>query len=49
MKDRTPNLESYEEGGSITGRKIRTNAENIDLPTKDDGLLSPYRDDEPES
>ena len=45
MSDSTPSLETYEEGGSITARKMRTAAAKIDLPKEDDGLLSPYRDD----
>jgi len=40
----TPSLETYEEGGSITARKMRAAAEKIDVPKQDDALLSPYRD-----
>lgn len=45
MIDRTPTLETYEEGGSITAQKLRTVAKKIEVPKLDDRLLSPYRDD----
>ncbi len=45
MSDATPDLETYEEGGSISAQKMRKAADRIDVPKKDDRLLSPYRDD----
>ncbi len=41
----TPDLKSVEEGGSITGQKILKLAKNDDVPKVDDGILSPYRDE----
>ncbi len=48
MTDADQSLETYEEGGSITARKMRTAANKIQAPKKDDELLSPHRND-PES
>ena len=45
----TPTLETYETGGSISAQKMRTVADGIDVPKRDDQLLSAYRDDAPES
>ncbi len=45
MSDRTPTLESYAKGGSITAHKMRQVAAKITVPKLDDRLLSPYRDD----
>jgi len=39
----TPDLESVEEGGSITGKKILDL--EIETPKVGDGILSPYRDE----
>ncbi|HEX2043633.1 MAG TPA: hypothetical protein VHF24_13450 [Acidimicrobiales bacterium] len=45
MSNTNPTLETYEQGGSVTARKMRAAAEKIDVPKHDDRLLSPYRDD----
>jgi hypothetical protein len=44
MSDANPSLE-IEEGSSITAAKMKKSADKIDLPKRDDQLLSPYRDD----
>jgi len=41
----TPDLESFEKGGSITGQKLRKLAEDANPPKVDDGILSPYREE----
>jgi hypothetical protein len=38
-------LETFEEGGSITAHKMRIAADSIEVPPRDDELLSPHRDD----
>jgi hypothetical protein len=45
MSEATPDLETFEEGGSITAQKMLAAADRINPPKKDDALLSPYRDD----
>ena len=47
MSDANPSLE-IEEGSSMTATKMNKAADRIDVPKRDDQLLSPYRDD-PES
>jgi hypothetical protein len=44
MSDANPSLE-IDEGSSITATKMKKAADKIDVPTRDDQLLSPYRDD----
>jgi len=41
----TPNLESFEKGGSNTGKKILGIDFKAEPPKVDDGILSPYRDE----
>ena len=47
MSDANPSLD-MEEGTSMTAAKMKKAADKVDLPKRDDQLLSPYRDD-PES
>jgi hypothetical protein len=44
MSDANPSLEMNEDS-SITATKMKKAAQKIDLPKKDDQLLSSYRDD----
>jgi hypothetical protein len=44
MTDANQTLETYQEGGSISARKMRTVADSIDEPKREGELLSPYRD-----
>ncbi len=44
MSDANPSLE-MPEGSSMNATKMKKAADKIDPPKKDDGLLSPYRDD----
>jgi hypothetical protein len=44
MSDANPSLEMNEDS-SITATKMKKAADKIDVPTRDDQLLSPYRDD----
>ena len=43
MSDANPSLE-MNEGSSINATKMKKVADRIDLPARDDQLLSPYRD-----
>ena len=43
MTDAHQSLETYEEGGSITARKMRTTANKIKPPKQENELLSPHR------
>ena len=47
MSDANPSLE-MDEDSSMTATKMKKIADGIDLPKRDDQLLSPYRDN-PES
>ncbi len=44
MSDANPSLE-IDEDSSVTATKMKKAADRIDLPKRDDQLLSPYRDD----
>ncbi len=44
MSDANPSLE-IDDGSSMTAAKMKKAADRIDLPKRDDQLLSPYRDD----